>query len=161
MSSSPRILLIVLFVAAASGCTVTESVMSPPSPNKPEFYSSPEAAAKNWPFSQAVRAGDYLFLAGQLGTGADGRLVSGGIVPESRQMMENIKAVLDANGAALGDVVKCTVFLADMAEWPTFNGVYTSFFQKPYPARSALGAGGLALGARVEVECIAYLPRAR
>ncbi len=153
----PTLKSIAILSIAASGCTVTESVMSPPS--KPEFYSAPEVAAKNWPFSQAVRAGDFLFLAGQLGTGADGRLVSGGIVPETRQMMENIKAVLTANGASFADVVKCTVFLADMAEWQTFNGVYTTYFQKPYPARSAFGTGGLALNARVELECVAYKPR--
>lgn len=151
-----RFLALLLLLAVIAGCTVTESVMSP---SKPEFYSSPEALANNRPFSQAVRAGDYLFLAGQLGTDASGRLVSGGIVPETRQMMENIKTVLEANGASLGEVVKCTVFLADMAEWQTFNGVYTQFFHKPYPARSALGSSGLALKARVEVECIAYVPR--
>lgn len=151
-----RFLALPLLLAIIAGCTVTESVMSP---SKPEFYSSAEAAANNRPFSQAVRAGDYLFLAGQLGTDASGRLVSGGIVPETRQMMENIKTVLEANSASLSDVVKCTVFLADVAEWQTFNGVYTQFFQKPYPARSALGSSGLALKARVEVECIAYVPR--
>lgn len=126
-----------------------------------EFLNSPEAAARNWPFSQAVRAGDFLFLAGQLGTDGSGKLVGGGIVPEARQTLENVKAVLEQNGASLADVVKCTVFLADMAEWSTFNGVYTQFFAKPYPARSAFGASGLALNARVELECVAYVPAAR
>ena len=144
---------ILLFLTA---CTVNEARMSP---SKPEFLNSPEVAALNRPFSQAVRAGDFLFLAGQLGTDASGKLVSGGIVPEARQTLENVKAVLEQNGASLGDVVKCTVFLADMAEWSTFNGVYTQFFAKPYPARSAFGANGLALNARVELECIAYKPR--
>jgi enamine deaminase RidA (YjgF/YER057c/UK114 family) len=69
--------------------------------------------------------------------------------------MENIKASLKAHGYSMSDVVKCTVMLAEMSEFGTFNEVYKSFFTKPYPAGSALGANGLAFGARVEVECIA------
>lgn len=149
--------LIFLVPMIMAGCTITQEPTM--SPSKTEFLNSPEVAALNRPFSQAVRAGDFLFLAGQLGTDASGKLVSGGIVPEARQTLENVKAVLEQNGASLGDVVKCTVFLADMAEWSTFNGVYTQFFAKPYPARSAFGASGLALGSRVELECIAYKPR--
>ena len=153
-----RKLIVALAALAASACSVTENVMSPPS--KPEFLNPPEFAALNRPFSQAVRAGDLLFLAGQLGTGADGKLVAGGIVPETKQMMENIKEVLERNGASFADVVKCTVFLADMKEWSTFNGVYVQYFTKPaYPARSAFGVGALALDARVELECIAYSPK--
>jgi len=141
-----------------TACTVTETTMSQ-APGKPEFLNPPEFAAQNRPFSQAVRAGDFLILSGQLGTGADGKLVAGGIVPETKQMMDNIKAVLEKNGASFADVVKCTVFLADMAEWPTFNGVYTTYFTKPFPARSAIGSNGLALQARVELECMAYQPK--
>ena len=76
------------------------------------------------------------------------------------QALTHIKRVLVDNGASLADVVKCTVFLADIGEWATFNEVYQEFFKQPYPARSALGTNGLALGARVEVECIAYRPPA-
>jgi enamine deaminase RidA (YjgF/YER057c/UK114 family) len=72
-----------------------------------------------------------------------------------------VKRVLEANGATLSDVVKCTVFLADIAEWPAFNTIYREVFKKPYPARSALGASGLAMNARVELECIAYVPQKR
>jgi len=158
--STPLAALLLASLAAQSGCTVTEQAMSPGT-SRPEFLNSPEAAARNWPFSQAVRAGDFLFLAGQLGSDANGKLVAGGIVPEARQTLENVKAVLERNGASLADVVKCTVFLADMSEWSTFNGVYTQFFQKPYPARSAFGANGLALNARVELECIAFVPQAK
>ena len=82
-------------------------------------------------------------------------LVPGGIQPEARQALENIRMALEAHGYVLRDVVKCTVMLADIAEWATFNEVYKSYFSAPYPARSALGANGLALGARVEVECLA------
>lgn len=107
------------------------------------------------PFSPAVRVGNLLFLAGQIGTDTSNRLVSGGLEPEARQTMNNIKDVLEKTGSSLERVVKCTVFLADMKEWPAFNEIYKTYFPKNYPARSALGATGLALGARVEVECIA------
>jgi len=129
-------------------------------PARPEFLNSPEADQRNYPFSEAVRAGDLLFLAGQVGDDhATGRVVPGGIEPESRQALKHIKAILERSGSSLQDVVKCTVFLADIAEWATFNKVYREFFSKPFPARSALAASGLALNARVEVECIAYAPR--
>jgi reactive intermediate/imine deaminase len=115
-----------------------------------------DSVPTNFPFSEAVRVGNLLFLSGQVGLDPDTRkLVTGGIKEESRQTMENIKASLKAHGYSMSDVVKCTVMLADMSEYATFNEVYRSFFTKPYPARSALGANGLAFGARVEVECIA------
>ena len=107
------------------------------------------------PFSSAVEAGGWIFLAGELGTVTGTGLVPGGIVPETRQTMDNIQATLEANGLSWDNVVKCTVFLADIAEWPAFNEVYKTYFDGTYPARSALGANGLALGARVEIECIA------
>jgi 2-iminobutanoate/2-iminopropanoate deaminase len=128
--------------------------------DKPQFLVSPEDAQRDLPFSEAVRAGDFLFLAGQIGDDpATGKLVPGGITPEARQTLTHIRAALERNGASLADVVKCTVFLADMAEWSTFNTVYREFFKKPFPARSAFGANGLARNARVELECIAYVPR--
>ena len=111
------------------------------------------------PFSPAVRVGNLLFLSGQIGTSADaaGGLVPGGIEAETRQTMENIKDVLGRVGSSLDQVVKCTVMMADMAEWPRMNTVYTTYFPNHKPARSALGANGLALGARVEIECIAAI----
>jgi 2-iminobutanoate/2-iminopropanoate deaminase len=127
---------------------------------KPEFLSSPDMERANLPFSEAVRAGDLLFLSGQIGyEPSTGKVVPGGIKAEARQALTLIKGVLTRNGASLADVVKCTVFLADIAEWPVFNEVYVDFFKKPYPARSALAASGLARNARVEVECIAYAPK--
>jgi 2-iminobutanoate/2-iminopropanoate deaminase len=109
------------------------------------------------PFSPAVRVGNLLFLSGQIGVRADasGELVPGGIEPETRQTLENIRDVLVKVGSSMERVVKCTVFMADMAEWPRMNTVYVSFFPNNKPARSAFGASGLALGARVEIECIA------
>ena len=108
-----------------------------------------------FPFSSAVEADGWVFLAGELGTTPEAGLVEGGIEPETRQTMDNIQATLAANDLSWGNVVKCTVFLADIAEWPAFNEVYKTYFTGNYPARSALGANGLALGARVEIECIA------
>lgn len=126
-----------------------------------DFLSTPQFLERGLPFSEAVRAGDLLFLAGQIGDDpATGQPAAGGIKPQARQALEHMKAILERNGAALADVVKCTVFLADISEWSAFNEVYREFFRPPYPARSALGTSGLALGARVEVECIAYVPRA-
>lgn len=112
------------------------------------------------PFSPAVQVGNLLFLAGQIGTAANaqGSVVPGGIQAETRQTMENIKDVLEKSGSSLDRVVKCTVFMADMREWDAMNEVYTTFFPRHKPARSALGASGLALGARVEIECIAAVP---
>jgi reactive intermediate/imine deaminase len=122
-----------------------------------EFISSEELKKAGYPFSQAVRVGDTLYLSGQIGIDwKTNKLVEGGIEAEAKQTMRNIADVLKANGRSMGDVVKCTAMLADMAEWPRFNDVYRTFFAAGrYPARSALGANGLALGARVEVECIA------
>lgn len=127
---------------------------------EPEFLNSPEAAQRGLPFSEAVRAGDFLFLAGQVGDDPKtGRVVPGGIKAEARQTLQHIRSVLERNGSSLKDVVKCTVFLADIKEWPAFNEVYREFFSAPFPARSAFAASGLALDARVELECIAYAPK--
>jgi len=109
------------------------------------------------PFTPAVQVGDLIFLSGQIGTAPDARgaLVPGGIEAETRQTLMNIKDVLERSGSSLDRVVKCTVFMADMREWDAMNAVYTTFFPNHKPARSALGANGLALNARVEIECIA------
>ncbi len=128
--------------------------------DKPQFLNSPRAVELDRPFSEAVRAGDFLFLSGAIGEDG-GKLAPGGIQPEARQTLSNVKRVLEANGASLSDVVKCTVFLADIAEWPAFNDIYREFFKKPFPARSAFAAGGLVMNARVELECIAYVPQKR
>ena len=127
----------------------------------PEYYSSAPLDGQPLPFSEAVRVGDTLYLSGQLGNLPGKRqLAPGGIGPETRQMMENIRAALERHGSSLDQVVKCTVFLADIRDWPAFNEVYVQYFKKHLPARSALAASGLALGAKVEVECIAYVPAA-
>jgi len=120
-----------------------------------EFLNTDKNRAMGFPFSEAVRVGDLLFLSGQVGNiPGDPAVVPGGIEAETRQTMENIKTVLERYGSSMDDVVKCTVFIADMAEWPAMNAVYKTYFTGDPPARSALGANGLALGAKVEIECI-------
>ena len=106
-----------------------------------------------YPFSPAVQVGSMLYLAGQIGTDSTNRLVPGGIEPETRQTMANIADILRRSGSSMDRVVKCTVMMADMAEWPAMNAIYATYFPDNYPARSAFGTNGLALGARVEIEC--------
>jgi reactive intermediate/imine deaminase len=121
----------------------------------PQFLNTnPQSTA---PFSSAVKVGNMLYLAGQLGTDK-GKLVDGGIGPETKQALTNIKTVLEANGSDMEHVVKCTVFLADMKEWPAMNDVYRTMFPAgKFPARSAFGTTGLANNARTEIECMAVV----
>lgn len=114
-------------------------------------------SSPNRALADAVRVGNTIYLSGKLGTVPRQGLVEGGIEPETRQTMENIKSALEALGATMDDVVKCTVFLADMAEWGQMNRVYTTYFARHKPARSAVGVNGLALDARVEIECMAVV----
>ncbi len=120
-----------------------------------EYYTS--EILKGLPFSAAVRVGRMLYLSGQIGIDASGKLVPGGISGETRQAMENIRAMLEQCGSSLDNVIKATVMLADMKEWSEMNQVYVTYFNQHLPARSALGANGLAMGARVEIECMAVL----
>lgn len=124
---------------------------------QPSHFTRPEIAALGLPFSEAVRLGDTLYLSGVIGTKpGKAEVVDGGIGPESIAAMDQIGQILSAHGLGYGDLVKCTVFLADMAEWAQFNKVYVPYFDgHPKPARSALGVNGLALDARLEIECIA------
>jgi reactive intermediate/imine deaminase len=144
-----------LFVAAcALGALAAEAKEA-----ELEFYTAPEAKAAGLPFSLAVRVGDVLYLSGALGNiPGKPELVPGGLEAETRRTMENIGAVLKANGLSFDDVFKCTVMLADMKDWADFNRVYLPYFKPDrLPARSAFGASGLALGARVELECWAHI----
>jgi reactive intermediate/imine deaminase len=125
-------------------------------------FQTSDAESLGLPFSSAVRVGDLLYLSGALGNlPGTLTLAAGGIANEARQTMDNIGAVLRHCGLGFGDVVKCTVMLADMSEWIAFNKIYVTYFEpRRLPARSAFGANGLALGARVEVECLARYPGA-
>ena len=108
------------------------------------------------PFSSAVRAGDILYVSGQIGVLPDGSLPDG-IEAQSRQVMANLAAILAEAGLGLGDVFHALVMLADMSEWGAFNAAYLEHFEAGrLPARSAFAASGLALGARVEIECQAW-----
>ena len=121
-----------------------------------EHIGAPELNGQRLPFSNAVRVGDTVYLSGALGIGPDGKLPAG-IEPQAKQTMDNIGVTLTSAGLGWGDVVKCTVILDNMSDWPVFNQVYVTYFPDgKFPARSAFGADGLALGALVEVECIAY-----
>jgi reactive intermediate/imine deaminase len=121
-----------------------------------EHYSvGPDAGL---PFSDAVRVGNMLYLSGKIGNIPGTRdLAEGGIAGETRQSLENIKTSLEKYGSSMNEVIKCTVFLADIDEWAAMNEVYKTYFPVNPPARSALGASGLALNSRVEIECFAAM----
>lgn len=147
-----RFTMIALAVAVLSACQV--HVEHDP---EIEYLKAPGTEDMDLPFSSAVRVDDTLYLSGALGYDAEkGTLVEGGIQAETRKTLENISQTLETFGSSMERVVKCTVFLADMGEWGAMNEVYTTFFPNK-PARSALGTSGLALGARVEIECIAVV----
>ena len=118
-----------------------------------EYFPDPAPTA---PYSTAVRVGDVLYLSGQTGEGADGALPPG-FEAQAKNTMENIGSALKARGLGWGDVFKCTVMLDNIADWPKFNAIYVPYFRAGrLPARSAIGADGLAGGALIELECWAY-----
>jgi len=153
------------------GCKLVErpdsraaQAASKPAPAPQRQIIQPEGVARLPVFSTAVRTGNLLFLSGQIGTKpgvSPPEVVDGGIESETRQAFENIKTVLAAAKLGLGDLVKCTVFLADINDYAAMNSVYVTFFPNDPPARSALAGSGLALGAKVEIECIAAFPEGK
>ena len=145
------LLLFILTLAGIAGCAADRH-------SSVEFLNPGTVLPVGFPFSEAVRVDDTLYLSGMVGVKpGTNELVAGGIEAESRQTMDNIRMILEAHGASMDDVVKCTVMLADISQWSAFNEIYRTYFDARYPARSALGANGLALGALVEVECIAVV----
>ncbi|NJN41828.1 MAG: RidA family protein [Flammeovirgaceae bacterium] len=118
-----------------------------------------EFSKRNLPFSQAVQIENIIYLSGQIGDLETGELIEGGIIPETNQTMMNIKKVLEENGSSMDNIIKCTCMLADIAEWGQMSAEYLKYFPNHKPARSAFGTTGLALGARVEIECIAYIEK--
>lgn len=156
----------------AVGCTVerrtdipAQSSAQPAAPAASAHYREviqPEGVARLPVFSTAIRNGDILWMSGQIGAvpGVNPpTLVEGGVEAETRQTLENIGTVLAAAGLGFENVVKCTVFLADIADFAAVNAVYVTYFEgMDPPARSAVAGSGLALGARVEIECIAAFP---
>ena len=117
---------------------------------------TPDAPAAVGPYSQAVAAGNLLFCAGQIPLDpATGALVEGDATAQTARVLENVRAVLAANGMTFADVVKSTVFLTDLADFAAMNAVYASVFSEPFPARSTVQVSALPCGARVEIEVIA------
>jgi reactive intermediate/imine deaminase len=142
---SPALLSLLLVGACASGGTGTA----------PEIIAPPGSSTVA-PYSPGVRAGNLVFLSGQIGIRPGTReLAAGGVAAETGQALENVRTLLSAAGLDPSDVVKCTVFLADIRDYDAMNAVYGRFFASEPPARSAVGVSGLPLGARVEIECIA------
>ena len=142
---------------AATPTTMTAQAKKPATGSDSEIEFLTPYGKPTRPFSPAVRVGKLLFLAGQMGTSpnAGGGLVPGGVQAETRQALENIKDVLAKVGSSMDRVVKCTVFMADMKEWESMNEVYTTFFTRHLPARSAFATAVLVRGARIELECAA------
>ncbi|HIE56836.1 MAG TPA: RidA family protein [Anaerolineales bacterium] len=125
---------------------------------KKQIITAKDAPAAIGPYSAAVRAGDFIYTAGQLGiTPADGNIVAGGIEAETRQALKNLRAVHQAAGASLENVVKTTVFLRDMNDFAAMNAVYAEFFTADFPARSAVQVARLPKDAAVEIEAVAFL----
>lgn len=130
-------------------------------PKSPEvaFLRSDAVLPPRLPFNDGVRVGNLIILSGQIGIRPGTmELVPGGIEGEARQTFDNIRLTLEAHGLTLRDVVRVQIMLADMADWPRFNEIYREYFSEPWPARSAFGANGLALNARVEIEAFAVRP---
>ena len=141
-------------VLAISGMALASMPSSLSAQVDVEYIQSEATRAMGLPFSDAVRVGNMLYLSGQIGSlPGEMKVVPGGIQAETRQVMENIKGLLEANGSSMDRVVKCLVMMADIAEWPGMNEVYVTYFTDHFPARSAFAGTGLALGARVEIEC--------
>ena len=111
------------------------------------------------PYSLAIEAGDFLFVSGQIPLdAATGKLVQGDVSAQTRQSLENLKAILDAAGLTFADVVKTTIFLASMTDFAAVNEVYKTYVSEPYPARSTIAVAALPMGAKVEIEMTAVRP---
>jgi len=118
--------------------------------------STGDAPAAVGPYSQAIRIGDLVFTAGQLGIDpASGEMAGSGVAEQAERAITNLEAILSAAGSGLGRLVKVTVFLADIADWPAVNEVYSRLIPEPFPARSAFAVKDLPRGARVEIEAVA------
>ena len=150
MRSRQRIIATMIVFVAIQGFATGASADN----SKAIHYAA--SADMNLPFSEAVQVGNMLYLSGQIGIDPKtSKLAEGGIAAETRQTLENIKASLEKYGSSLSEVVKCTVYLADINEWAAMNEVYRTYFPTNPPARSALGTSGLALDSRTEIECMA------
>jgi 2-iminobutanoate/2-iminopropanoate deaminase len=117
----------------------------------------PEIAAPAGPFAPAVRAGEFIFLSGQVAQDPhSGKLVAGDVTAQTEQIFQNLRAVLQAAGKSLADVARVSVYLTDINDFARMNGVYARHFQAPYPARTTIGVAALPMGAAVEIDLIAH-----
>ena len=122
------------------------------------YYTSKATIDNNYPFSDAVTVGDILYLSGIIGE-TNGELAEGGIIGETLQAMKNMQVILEQHDLDLSNIFKCLVMIDDISQWSLFNSAYIQYFNRPYPARSAFGADGLAMNATFEIECMAKIPR--
>ena len=145
-----------VILAIATGVLMMSSIAEAQTRPAVEHLGRPNLNGQPLPFSDAVRVGDTLYLSGQLGIGADGKLPAG-IEAQTKLALDNVGAILKRAGLGYEDVFHCTAMLADMKDWPAMNKVYVTYFPEgKRPARSAFGANGLALGGLIELECQAY-----
>ena len=143
------------FVSFVFTCTLTINNLQA---QQIEFINSADHMKQNQPFSEATIVNDIVYLSGQIGTDENDKVVPGGISAETTQAMRNIEAVLTRIGLSKAHIFKCTCMLADINDWPEMSKAYKAFFSKTQlPARSAFAGSGLALGAKVEIECMASL----
>ncbi len=124
----------------------------------PQTVRTDSAPGPVGPYSQAVTAGGFVFVSGQLGIDPATGVLEEGVEAQASRALSNLRAVLDAAGAGMRGVIKTTVLLADMADFSRVNAVYAGFFTEPFPARAAFAVNALPLGARVEIEAVAALP---
>ncbi len=144
------------FRLASAAAVLLLAACAAPAPRAPSVYY--KSSVPNAPFSAAVRSGEFIILSGQIGVGPEGTLPAD-FGAQVRNAMQNVGGALKQAGVGFDEVVKCTVMLADMSRWEDFNRIYVTYFRPDrLPARSALGANGLARGAQVEVECLARVP---
>jgi len=158
-------LLLTTLLLACLGSTVATAEDSAPTDivntetQAGQFYSAQLSLDQGFPFSDMVETnGGLIFISGLVGTDETGELVTGGVEAETHAIFRQMSTYLEHLGLGFDDVVKCLVMIDDIAQWGAFNGIYTQYFSPPYPARSAMGADGLALGASLELECIAARP---
>ena len=154
--------LIIIFIFLISSCSSlkvgNKEIKSNSITNQSiiEFINSQDNIDKEYPFSEATIVNGIIYLSGEIGTLPDGSLITGGIVQETRQTLTNIKKKLEKIGGSMDDIFKCTCMLSDIKDWPMMSQEYKKFFNPDkLPARSAFAGSGLALGAKLEIECMA------
>lgn len=127
---------------------------------KKQKIQTPNAPAAIGPYSQAIKAGDLLFVSGQIPLdAATGELIRSGVADETKKVLDNLKAILEAAGGGLGDVVKTTIFLKDMNNFGVVNEIYGTYFPQPFPARATVEVARLPRDVNVEIEAVAKLPQ--